>query len=140
MTEITNAEAAEVLWASSEQGEAAVKAAYEYLRNLDEEDGGGRRVGMADVGAAVYAAYLAAGWDAEPTEDAAHGCQHSWTILGAQEVPPVMAFMTKPVLRTAVLARCAECGEPTSWLLNGTWTLEALRETEVLHGLSTTGT
>lgn len=47
----------EALWASGEQGKAAVKAGYEKARQL------GWTTDMADIGAIVYAAYLAAGWD-----------------------------------------------------------------------------
>lgn len=64
-------ESAEVLWASSEQGQAAVKAAWERWERIrrDAPDAalpGIIFVDQADVRAIVYAAYLAAGWDAEP--------------------------------------------------------------------------
>jgi len=57
MTEINDAQVAEILWASSEQGMAAVRAGWEKAQHL------GLDLDMADVGAVVYAAYLAAGWD-----------------------------------------------------------------------------
>ena len=67
MTDITDAEAAEVLWASSEQGKAAVMAAWEKAKALQVADPGTGRfkegADMADIGAIVYAAYQAAGWD-----------------------------------------------------------------------------
>lgn len=74
MTEITDAEAAEVLWASSEQGKAAVKAAREKARRLDHctqrtpasppwsgTSTDQVSLDIADIGAIVYAAHLAAG-------------------------------------------------------------------------------
>lgn len=64
MTEITDAEAAEILWASSEQGMAAVKAAWERAKQLGIAGHpvvtGGRPIDMADIGAIVYVAHLAA--------------------------------------------------------------------------------
>lgn len=131
MTEISDAELDEITWANSDQGQAAVRAAWEKTKEValrrwqDQKPvGAGIDIDIADVSAIVYAAYLAAGWGAEPTEDAVHGCQHSWTILDAQEVPPIMAFITKPIPRTAVLTRCTTCGEPTARVLDGTWTRE----------------
>ena len=63
MTEINDAEVAEVLWASSEQGMAAVRAGWERAKQLGLDRPSGHDLDMADVGAVVYAAYLAAGWD-----------------------------------------------------------------------------
>lgn len=51
MTEIADAEAAEVLWASSEQGKAAVREAYRKAGQL------GLDLTMADVSAIVCAAH-----------------------------------------------------------------------------------
>ena len=127
MTEITDDEAAEVLWASSEQGKAAVKAAWEKRCLL------GTDLDRVDIGTIVYAAFLAAGRDAVPgelleaSEPEPAGCEHRWTILAAQEtIPPGFTF-GKPVPHTAVLTRCEECGQPESWLLIGAWTLEDLK-------------
>ena len=66
MTEITDAEVAEIQWASSEQGTAAVRAAWGKARSLGLDKPSGHDLDMADVGAIVYAAYLAAGWDGAP--------------------------------------------------------------------------
>lgn len=64
MTDITDAEAAEVLWASSREGMAAVKAAWDRAKQLGIAGHpvvtGRRPIDMADIGAIVYAAYLAA--------------------------------------------------------------------------------
>jgi hypothetical protein len=70
MTDITDAEAAEVLWASSEQGKAAVKAAWDRWKQIrrnapDAALPGVIFVDQADIGAIVYAAYLAAGFGRE---------------------------------------------------------------------------
>ena len=114
MTEITDSEAAEVLWASSERGEAAVKRAWEKARRLDHctqrtsasPPWSGTSIDQVsldifDVRAIVYAAYLAAGWDAEPMEDEpAPAHDHQWVILGAQ---------------------------PDARMLPGEWTLETLQ-------------
>lgn len=66
MTQISDAEAAEVLWASSEEGKAAVRAGWERAKQIGIAGHpvvtGGRPIDMADIGAIVYAAYLAAGW------------------------------------------------------------------------------
>lgn len=56
MTEITDAEAAEVLWASSEEGKAAFRAAWQKLREM----GLHQHVDMTQLGQVVYAAHLAA--------------------------------------------------------------------------------
>jgi len=123
MTEITDAEAAEVLWASSEQGLAATRAAWEKRGSL------GVDLDRADISAIVYAAYLAAGWDAEPMEDEpAPAHDHQWAILGAQPHTPSVMF-GKPVPHTIVLIRCTECGEPDSRMLPGEWALEDLQAT-----------
>ena len=124
---ITDDEAAEVLWASSEQGKAAVRAAHEKAAALglvNEQDG----LAWADIGAIVYAACLAAGWDAEPMEDAgpAPACLHSWAILAAQPHIPAVMF-SKPVPHTIALIRCTACSEPDSRMLVGEWTLEDLQ-------------
>lgn len=65
MTEITDAEVLEIQWASSEQGKAAVRAAWDKAQRLRLNEGRYPTT-MADVSAIVYAAYLAAGWDGEP--------------------------------------------------------------------------
>lgn len=122
MTEITDAQAAEVLWASSEQGKAAVKAAWEWASsNLDVWPD------MPDMTAIVYAAYLAAGWDAEPMEEeAALAHDHQWAILGAQPHTPTVMF-GKPVPHTIVLIQCERCGEPDSRMIAGEWTLREVQ-------------
>ena len=129
MTEITDAEAAEVLWASSEQGKAAVRAGWEKARKLGLDKPSGHDPDMADIGAIVYAAYLAAGQYAGPMEDdePAPAHEHHWAILGAQPHTPTAMF-GKPVPHTIVLMRCTECGEPDSRMLPGEWTLETLQE------------
>jgi hypothetical protein len=125
MTELTDAETAEIQWASDGQGKAAVRAAWDRAEGLGLDS---RPAGMADVGAIVYAAYVAGGWDAEPMEDdeevAAH--LHSWTILGTQPHTPPVLF-GKPVPHTIVLVRCSECGEPDTRMLPGEWTAEDLQ-------------
>ena len=66
MTQISDEEAAEVLWASSEQGRAAIRAAWDRAQDLDLDLRQWTSVRLrdeADVGSIVYAAYLAAGWD-----------------------------------------------------------------------------
>jgi hypothetical protein len=57
--ELSDAQVAEIQWASSEQGMAAVKAACDLARSLGVL---GTRAYLteSDVGAIVYAAYLAA--------------------------------------------------------------------------------
>lgn len=82
MTDITDAEAAEVLWASTEQGRAARLAACRKADELGLSRTAGRPamvVEPADISAIVYAAYLAAGWDAEPMEeDEPPAHDHQW--------------------------------------------------------------
>ena len=119
MTEITDAEAAEVLWASSEQGKAAVEAAREKARQLLVGSKYNMPASMAEIGAILYAAYLAAGWDAEPAEDDEFTenaeptrCEHKWAVLKAQAVDPPGFVFGKPVPHTAALARCLDCGLP----------------------------
>jgi hypothetical protein len=126
MTKITHAEAAEILWASSEQGEAAIKAACDQARSFGVLMTGAHLT-ESDVSGIVYAAYLAAGWDAEPMEDGdvpVH--DHHWTVLGAQPHTPPVLF-GKPIPHTIVLIRCTACGEPNSRILPGEWTMEDLR-------------
>ena len=131
MTEITDAEAAGVLWASSEQGKVAVMAACRKADELGLTRAPGRPATViepADIGAIVYAAYLAAGWDAEPMEDeAAPAHDHQWAVLGAQPHTPSVIF-GKPVPHTIVLLRCTECGELDARMLPGEWTLEVLQQ------------
>jgi hypothetical protein len=122
MTEITDAEAAEVLWASSEQGKSAVQAAWAKALDLNVAFVSTGK-NMADVRAIVYAAYLAAGWDAEPMEDDEPAHLHSWGILGAQPHTPFVVI-GKPVPHTIVLIRCTECGEPDALMLVGEWTVD----------------
>lgn len=51
------------------------------------------------------------------------GHQHQWTILGTQEVPPVLALFGEAMPRTAVLLRCdGGCGQPSAAVIDGTWT------------------
>ena len=131
MTETTDAEAAEILWASSEQGNAAVEAALKKAQRL------GWAVATtgiaADIAAVIYAAYLAAGWDAEPdgpdeeSEPESSCGEHQWALLKAQDATPKFPFSSP---HTAVLARCLECAQPEAWLLIGAWTLEDLQGTE----------
>ena len=59
MTEISDAEVAEIQWASSDQGRVAVRAAHARAVAI------GAKVDMAEAGAIVYAACLAAGWNAD---------------------------------------------------------------------------
>lgn len=126
MTEITDAEAAEVLWASSEQGKAAVMAAWERWEKIrhnapDAALPGIIMVDRADISAIVYAAYLAAGWDAEAMEDEPAPVHlHCWEILGVQPHMPAVMF-GKPIPHTIVLMRCSECGEPDTRMLPGEW-------------------
>lgn len=82
---------------------------------------------MAEIAQVVYAAYLAAGWDAEPMEDEPPAHDHHWAILAAQPHTPFVV-LGKPVPHTIVLIRCAECGEPDSRMLPGEWALETLQE------------
>jgi hypothetical protein len=128
MTDVTDAEAAEVLWASSEQGKAAVQAGWKRAEAI------GARVYLVEVGAIVYAAYLAAGQDAEPMEDGeaapaedepkpAH--LHSWAVLSVQPHTPWMPF-GKPIPHTIALVRCSACGEPDARRLPGEWTAKDL--------------
>jgi hypothetical protein len=56
MTEISDAEVAEIQWASSEEGKAALRAAWEKTKALGL---GTRAVDMADIGAIIYAAHMA---------------------------------------------------------------------------------
>jgi hypothetical protein len=123
MTEITDAMAAEVLWASSEQGKAAVRAGWERAESI------GVRADLAEVGAVVYAAYLAAGWDGEtePGEDEPELAHlHSRVVLAVQPYTP-WVVIGKPVPYTIVLMRCSACGEPETRTLLGTWTVEDLQ-------------
>jgi hypothetical protein len=53
----------------------------------------------------------------EPGGTAPDGHVHSWQVLKAQEAPP----------RTIALARCSQCRELATWLLEGTWDLGELR-------------
>jgi hypothetical protein len=130
MTEITDTEAAEVLWASSEQGKAAHQAAWLKLREL----GLVPSVDATQLGQIVYAAFLAdLRVAAECVEDdepvPAH--DHHWSILGVQPHTPVAMFLAKPVPHTIALMRCTECGEPDTRMLPGEWTLHELREDPV---------
>lgn len=130
MTEISDAEVAEVQWASSKEGKAAHRAAWERARELGLDKRLGETPGMdrADVGAIVWAAHRAAEAErAEADEPEPAGCAHAWVVTGAQEVPPQLVMLGKPVPRTAVLAGCERCGQPVSWILDGAWTLDDLR-------------
>lgn len=139
MTDITDAETAEVLWASSEQGKAAVMAACRKADELGLTRTAGRPVVViepADIGAIVYAAYLAIGWDGEPAESMEDGKAvpahlHIWTILGAQPHIPFVVI-GKPAPHTIMLIRCSECGEPDARMLTGEWTLEDLQRQQRL--------
>lgn len=127
MTEITVTEAAEVLWAGSEQAKAALKAAWQKLREM----GLHQFVDATQLGQIVYAAHLAGGWTGEPGEPEDEPSPvhlHHWTILSAQPHTP-FAVIGKPVPHTIALVRCTECGEPDSLMLAGEWTLEDLRAT-----------
>jgi hypothetical protein len=60
----------------------------------------------------------------EEAEDAAgqyEPCGHAWKVLGAQEMPPFPVFVGKPWPRTAVLLRCADCGDVADRVLTGHW-------------------
>ena len=126
MTEITDAMAAEVLWASSEQGKAAVRAAWDRAGRVDPEWTKGR-LDQAGISAVVYAAFLAAGWDAEPVEaEPAPAHDHQWVILGVQ--PHIRNLDGTAVSYTVALIRCTECGEPDTRMLAGEWSLHELQE------------
>lgn len=79
MTEITDAEVAEIQWASSEQGKAAVRAAWDKAQQLglDVRPPSTPAAAMAYISAVVYAAYLAAGWDGEPGGDEPRATAHA---------------------------------------------------------------
>ena len=126
MTEITDAEVAEIQWASSEEGKAAHRAAWERAVQLKIPS---TFTDRADIGAIVWAAHQAEQAARGPDEDEPEpaGCVHAWTVLGAQAAQPVPVFMGKPMPRTVVLASCGRCGQPVSWVLDGTWTLDDLR-------------
>jgi urease accessory protein UreF len=126
MTEIADAEAAEVLWASSDQGKAAVRAALDRAWRVDPEWTKGR-LDPPDIAAIVYAAYLAAGWDAEPAEDEpAH--LHSWVTAGVQQVGKSLeTLLNLNPARTIALLRCSACGDVATRTLPGSWTMEDLR-------------
>jgi hypothetical protein len=130
MTDITDAEAAEVLWASSDEGKAAVLAACRKADDLGLPGTCGRPPAViepADISAIVYAAYLAAGWDAEPAEDEpAH--LHSWVTAGVQQVGKSLeTLLNLNPARTIALLRCSACGDVATRTLPGSWTLEDLR-------------
>jgi len=127
---ITDAEAAEVAWASSDEGKAAVRAAWERAGDLGiaGPHEGMADVHMSDIGAIAYAAHLAAeaaGEDPEEEEAPPDACPHQWAVLKAQDCTPWVAF-GKPTPHTAVLARCLECAQPEAFLLIGAWTAEDL--------------
>jgi len=142
LTEISDLEAASALWAGGEPGKEAVRAAWDEARKLDHctqrtpasppwsgtsTDQVSLEIG--DVSVIVYAAAIAAGWDAEPMEDeAAPAHDHRWAILGVQPHTPTVLF-GKPVPHTIVLIRCTECGEPDARMLPGEWTLGDLQAT-----------
>ena len=129
MTEITDAEAAEVLWASSEQGKAAHQAAWLKLREL----GLVPSVDATQLGQIVYAAFLAAGWDGGTAPAEAVGHVHDWKVHGKQgdiSVNPT-GGPSFDLQTTVALMRCTECGEPDTRMLPGEWTLHELREDPV---------
>ena len=66
--------------------------------------------------------------EAEADAEQPEPCGHAWTVMGAQEVPQGGFVFGKPVPQTAVLLRCADCGDVTSRVLTGDWT--AALETE----------
>jgi hypothetical protein len=59
MTEITDAEVAEIQWASDEPGKAAVRAAWDKAKQLGYAGTPDSDLDMADVGAIVWAAHVA---------------------------------------------------------------------------------
>jgi len=126
MTEITDAEAAEVLWASGEQGRAAFRGAWVKLHKM----GLHQHVDATQLGQVLYAAHLAmeqAGAELEDEPVPAH--LHHWAVLGAQPYTPFV-MVGKPVPHTIALVRCLECGEPDSLILAGEWTLGDLARKE----------
>lgn len=132
MTRITDGEAAEVLWASSEAGRAAVRAGWDRAQQAGiaghPVTSGGRPIDMADIAAVVYAAFRAVPPDGEPGEAAQPaGHEHDWAVLGAQEAPVTGIPSGTP--RTLVLGACRSCGQPATWTLDGTWTAEDLTGT-----------
>ena len=108
------------------RGQGRGRAAWDKTKALGL---GTRAVDMADVGAIVYAAYLAAGWDAEPGEPREH--VHAWEVRNSAD-----GISFNPtggpsvgVTQTIVLLRCDGCGDVASRILTGRWTLEDLRDT-----------
>jgi hypothetical protein len=120
VTVITGAEAAEVLWAGSEQGKAAHQAAWLKLHAM----GLHQDVDATQLGQVVYAAHQAAEQAcAEPEDEPLPAHLHHWAVLRAQSYTP-FAMIGKPVPHTVVLTRCTQCGEPDSLMLAGEWTAE----------------
>jgi hypothetical protein len=121
--------AAEAQWAGSGAGRAAVDAASGKLAEIDPD--GDWQVGGEHITAIAYAAHAAytealAGSEPEDPPaagDGQPGHEHDWRFFEVQEAPPEFAVPgIRLVLRTAVLTRCAGCGEPRAWLLPGDWT------------------
>jgi hypothetical protein len=82
MPEITDAEGSKVLWASSEQGKAAVRAAFDKAYEL------GLKPAVTDIGAIVWAAHHA---------EQAAGTDAPWTAerilrIGPAPAGPLMCF------------------------------------------------
>ena len=124
MTEITDAEAAEVLWASSEQGKAAHQAAWLKLREL----GLVPSVDATQLGQIVYAAFLAAGWDGGTAPAEAVGHVHDWKVHGKQgdiSVNPT-GGPSFGLQTTVALMRCAACGDLKTEILRGQWDVRYL--------------
>jgi hypothetical protein len=63
-------EEGELRWAASQQGAAAIRAAWDRAQDLDRDlrQWATARLSESDVAEIVYAAYLAAGWDGEPDD------------------------------------------------------------------------
>lgn len=129
MTEISDAEAREALWASSEAGRAAVAAACEKADDLGFPRTGGQPakvIEVRDIAAIAYAAHraheevaeLEAREEREERADERH--VHRWRAKGVQEHRP-LTLLGPPAVNTAVLARCETCLELTVFLLPGTW-------------------
>jgi hypothetical protein len=121
MTEITDAEVAQIQWASSEQGKAAVRAAWEKAQQLglDVRPPSTPAAAMAYISAVVYAAYLAAGWDGEPGGQREHA--HDWKVLKSEEVSNPSSGPSAFGWQTVALLRCAGCGDVASRILAGRW-------------------
>lgn len=118
MTEISDEEAREALWASSEAGRAAVDAAWTAAgdRGLLHDD---FPVDMADIAAVAYAAHRAheAVADLEAREEQEPEHVHAGPISAVSH-----GTGTDGTPWTFALRRCRECGGSFTQRLEGSWT------------------